>query len=160
MFLRNVCWLSTDYMALYLKRIALFITTAVRTSDPIEWNMLVLRVSLFYNIPVGENPHPLCSSKLLLHLSRHWSPHPPSVSTNIHNRFYSACYMEEEHTSVLTVFLELKVHSLLLLQNTALSRVKFCAKTCFCSSVIKPCCGGFVCRHFGEHKDEDGDCLF
>jgi hypothetical protein len=56
--------------------------------------------------------------------------------------------MEEQHTSYLTVFLELEVHSFLLLQNTALSQVTFCAKTCFSSSVIKPCCGGFVLKTF------------
>jgi hypothetical protein len=33
MFLRNVGWLSTDYMALYPQKVVLFIVTAVRTSN-------------------------------------------------------------------------------------------------------------------------------
>jgi hypothetical protein len=36
MFPRNVAWFSTDYMALYPRRKELFITTAVRTSNPNE----------------------------------------------------------------------------------------------------------------------------
>jgi hypothetical protein len=38
MFFENISWLSVDYMALYPE---LFITTAVRTSDPAKYVLIV-----------------------------------------------------------------------------------------------------------------------
>jgi hypothetical protein len=124
--------------------------------------MLILHVLIFCNIPVGETHF----HGVPLNYDR--SCRDTSASTRHQSELISTIDCTQLATWKSSIrhsnrVLRIEVHSFLLLQNAALSRVKFCTKTCFCSSVIKPCCGGFVLQTFrwgGGKQSKDGDSLF